>query len=145
VVDLLNSTVSGNEAAIGGGIFAQSTLAVNYSTTDSYAECVSYEEFTSAGYSLYGSGTGCDADGRFDLSVDPATVFTTVIKELDDNGGDTLTHALILGSGAFNAADDDFCPATDQRGVARPQLGARDVGSYELQVSNTIYLPLLVK
>jgi hypothetical protein len=50
---------------------------------------------------------------------------------LADNGGPTLTHALLAGSPAIDAADDGICPATDQRGVTRPQGAACDVGAYE--------------
>jgi hypothetical protein len=50
---------------------------------------------------------------------------------LADNGGPTLTHALLAGSPAIDAADDAICPATDQRGTVRPQGAACDVGAYE--------------
>ena len=50
---------------------------------------------------------------------------------LADNGGPTLTHALLAGSPAIDAADDGVCPATDQRGVVRPQGMGCDVGAYE--------------
>ena len=54
-----------------------------------------------------------------------------MIGPLVDNGGPTLTHALQAGSPAIDAADDAVCPATDQRGVDRPQGAACDVGAYE--------------
>jgi len=50
---------------------------------------------------------------------------------LADNGGPSLTHALQAGSPAINAADDALCPATDQRGIARPQGAQCDIGAYE--------------
>src|SRR5258706_1304799 len=50
---------------------------------------------------------------------------------LADNGGPTLTHALLPASQAINAADDAVCPATDQRSVTRPQAAHCDIGSYE--------------
>ncbi len=52
---------------------------------------------------------------------------------LADNGGPTLTHALLAGSPAIEAADNAVCPATDQRGVARPQGATCDIGAYEAQ------------
>ena len=55
------------------------------------------------------------------------------IGPLGDNGGPTPTHALLPGSPAIDAADDAACPATDQRGVARPQGAHCDVGSFESQ------------
>jgi len=53
------------------------------------------------------------------------------IGPLADNGGPTLTHALLPGSPAVDAGDDTVCPATDQRGIARPQGPHCDIGSYE--------------
>jgi hypothetical protein len=51
---------------------------------------------------------------------------------LADNGGPTETHALPAGSPAIDAVDD-VCPppATDQRGVSRPQDGVCDIGAFE--------------
>jgi beta-glucanase (GH16 family) len=51
---------------------------------------------------------------------------------LADNGGPTLTHALRPASPALDAADDSICPATDQRGMARPQGPHCDIGAFEL-------------
>jgi beta-glucanase (GH16 family) len=53
------------------------------------------------------------------------------IGPLADNGGPTLTHALLAGSPAIDAADMSVCPATDQRGVQRPQGAGCDIGAYE--------------
>ncbi|HEX9441905.1 MAG TPA: Ig-like domain-containing protein, partial [Roseiflexaceae bacterium] len=50
---------------------------------------------------------------------------------LQQNGGPTLTHALLAGSPALDAANPTNCPPTDQRGVARPQGAACDIGAYE--------------
>jgi Tol biopolymer transport system component len=50
---------------------------------------------------------------------------------LQDNGGPTLTHALKSGSPAIDAGDDSTAPNTDQRGVARPQGSASDIGAFE--------------
>ena len=55
------------------------------------------------------------------------------IGPLAGNGGPTWTHALLAGSPAIDAGDDSLCPATDQRGVLRPQGAACDIGSYELE------------
>ena len=52
---------------------------------------------------------------------------------LADNGGPTLTHLLEAGSPAIDAANGAVCPATDQRGVARPQGAGCDVGAVEAQ------------
>ena len=54
------------------------------------------------------------------------------LAPLSDNGGPTLTHALLASSPAIDAADGAVCPASDQRGVFRPQGAACDTGAYEL-------------
>ncbi|MFZ1426924.1 MAG: right-handed parallel beta-helix repeat-containing protein [Geminicoccaceae bacterium] len=45
--------------------------------------------------------------------------------------GNTWTHALLAGSPAIDRAGSNGCPATDQRGVARPRGPACDIGAYE--------------
>jgi hypothetical protein len=51
---------------------------------------------------------------------------------LADNGGPTLTMALLPGGPAVDAGDDATAPSVDQRGVIRPQLSHPDIGAYEL-------------
>ncbi len=58
------------------------------------------------------------------------------------------THALLDNSPAIDAADSANCPATDQRGVARPVGNGCDMGAYEggtRTVEFTIFLPMTVK
>ena len=59
------------------------------------------------------------------------SLWDALIGPLADNGGPTWTHALQPASPAIDAADDAACPATDQRGVARPQGADCDVGAFE--------------
>lgn len=54
------------------------------------------------------------------------------LAPLADNGGPTRTMAIGLSSPALNAGSN--CPATDQRGVSRPQAGGCDLGAFELVV-----------
>ncbi len=53
-----------------------------------------------------------------------------------DNGGPTQTLALRRGSAAINRIPRKgaHCPATDQRGVRRPQRGRCDIGAFEFAV-----------
>lgn len=48
-----------------------------------------------------------------------------------DNGGPTETRAIPPESPAINAGTNTGCPATDQRGVARPQDVICDIGAFE--------------
>ncbi len=54
-----------------------------------------------------------------------------LLGALQNNGGQTMTMALPVGSPAIDTANDVVCPATDQRGVTRPQGLGCDVGAYE--------------
>jgi hypothetical protein len=76
--------------------------------------------------------TGCtiagDVDGNI-YGVDPG------LNSLGDYGGPTLTHSLMLGSPAIDAASNGVCPVEDQRGVVRPQGPSCDMGSYESESS----------
>ena len=84
----------------------------------------------------FGSGHNIDSDGTCDLkatgdksNVDPK------LGPLADNGGPTLTHALLPGSPAINAIPSQDCVVTrDQRGAFRPQGAGCDIGAYEYVV-----------
>ncbi|PWT88074.1 MAG: hypothetical protein C5B54_11200 [Acidobacteria bacterium] len=45
---------------------------------------------------------------------------------MQNNGGATSTHALLPGSPAIDAGDNNGCTSTDQRGANRPQDGNGD-------------------
>jgi hypothetical protein len=53
------------------------------------------------------------------------------VGPLANNGGSTLTHALLAGSQAIDMGDDTACPATDQRGFGRN--GICDIGAFEFE------------
>ena len=76
------------------------------------------------GSNLQFPGTTC---GVSVTSADP------LLQALADNGGPTKTQALTAGSPAIDAGTE-ICPPTpptDQRGVARPQGPACDIGAFE--------------
>ena len=71
------------------------------------------------------------------------------LSPLQNNGGSTLTHALLADSQAINRGNTSSYVATDQRGIVRPQGMAPDIGAYEYvgdveSTSVVIYLPLLL-
>jgi len=153
-VNLNNLTIANNSAAAGGGIFKDGSvvalqntlLAGNRDTLGaSFPDCSG--TLTSQGYNLVGDTNGCALAGVTTgnkLGLDPG------LGPLQDNGGPTLTHALLSGSPAIDAGNPatpgsggNACEATDQRGTVRP-LGARcDMGAYEALIQ--IYLPLIMK
>ena len=69
-----------------------------------------------AGVDVVGSGNA--------LGLDP------LLGPLASNGGPTRTHALLAGSPAIDAGGGTL--SSDQRGVARPQGLAPDIGAFEL-------------
>jgi hypothetical protein len=86
------------------------------------------------------NGSGSLADLGHNLSSDGSCAFTNVgslndtdpkLGPLAENGGPTLTMALLAGSPAIDAGDTPAAPPTDQRGVPRPFGVAADIGAYE--------------
>lgn len=134
---LNNVTFTTNQNVSGGGgvfnengtlIFRNSLIAGN--SASSSADCAGPMEY--GGYNLTGEGTGCPEPDETGLELPASAVFTTVLTDtLADNGGPTLTHALLPYSPAVNAGNDAACAATDQRGIARPQSYHCDIGAFE--------------
>lgn len=144
-VVLTNSTVATNIATdSGGGVFVASegTLSLTNSIiadSGSGDDCNSYNaSISSDSVSIIESGD-CVSGAR---KVDPK------LMPLSDNGGSTLTHALMIGSQASNKGILSSCPVVDQRGETRGiEDGFCDVGAFEL---NSIgaglgYLPGILK
>jgi hypothetical protein len=87
---------------------------------------------TSYGYNVSSDDGGGYLSGPGDqINTDP------LLGPLQDNGGLTLTHALLPGSPAINGGDPNFVgpPDYDQRGpdYYRERGGRIDVGSFEVQ------------
>ncbi len=135
-LSMLNDTVAGNAAiARGGGIDTSGTADVaNTIIADNAASSGPdiHGSVTSLGYNLIGEeagGTGWLGSDLLDTDA--------LLGPLEDNGGPTLTHALLPGSPAVDAGTNAGAPATDQRGVERPQDGdndgtdASDIGAVE--------------
>ena len=100
-------------------------------TDGSFAECrAGTGAFWEYAANLIGQDPGCPISGSpLNYAIDPASVFTTVLGPLADNGGPTQTHALLPGSFAIDAGDSaspgvlGSCPTIDQRGMPRPVSG----------------------
>jgi VCBS repeat-containing protein len=146
-----NSTVSGNSSIIGGGIFSDTTIHPNLSLN--------------LNTSIVANNTGRDgpdvqgtvSSGDYNLientddTILPAgsthniTGVDPTLGPLADNGGPTMTHALLCGSPAIDQGKNPIGLTTDQRGAgfARkfddPAMGnaadgdGTDIGAFELQ------------
>jgi hypothetical protein len=131
---LHNSTVSGNQ---GRGIVMNGGLAtIANSLID--GGCMGSGYIVSDGHNIESPGTSCG----FDQGTDQPGVSADELKlgPLQENGGPTLTHALLPGSVAIDRIPEAMCidaynnPITeDQRGVERPQGDACDIGAFELE------------
>ena len=135
---LENSTIAGNSAGSGGGIYNEEDDLVEISNTILKAGASGENIFndggtvTSLGYNLSSDDGGGYLTGPGDqINTDP------LLGPLQDNGGPTLTHALLPGSPAIDAGDPNFSPppSTDQRGCHFDRVfnGRIDIGSFETQ------------
>jgi hypothetical protein len=156
---LVNSTVTGNSAdSYGGGIWNNGTLTLRSSTVTGntageqgsavYAyegsvidtaltlidgDCASFVDdaiWISNGHNIESPSDTCGFDQPTD-QVD-VTEGELNLGPLQDNGGPTMTHALLSGSVAIDHIPADMCAVTeDQRGEPRDSMC--DVGAFEVQ------------
>jgi hypothetical protein len=139
-LSLTASTVSNNTATEGGGLYHNVGLLAL--TNSIIANHPSARDCVINGTSIPSTGYTLDSDGSCWLTaatdrpgVDP------LLGPLQDNGGPTLTHALLPGSPAIDGIPwgTNGCGTShisDQRWQARPQpaWGACDSGAYEAAV-----------
>lgn len=153
---LVNVTFHGNQAGYGGAIYNTADAGVVHPTYrnvilwgDSassgngpeiyYREAgggssestmlYSVVEGGDAGSARFGGGTDTAfSSGTGNLDVDP------LLGPLTDNGGATPTMLPAAGSAAVDAGTNTGCPATDQRGIERPQGPQCDIGAVEVAV-----------
>jgi hypothetical protein len=137
---LANCTIADNKAGDkGGGVYVRGRL--DYVNTI-IADNVGRGNCAIGGRGGYrGEGTiGTNSNNLVgDNSCSPDYSGDPMLGPLADNGGDTLTHALLPGSPAIDAIPAISCTLpTDQRGAPRP-IGCLspatpcDIGAFELQ------------
>ena len=137
-----NSTFSGNSAVQSGGAInvasdGGATVLRNSIVANSTSGGNCSGTITNGGNNIEDGITCGWASNNDSMSnADPK------LAALADNGGPTYTMALLAGSPALGAANPSYCPATDQRGVMRPQPAGTicDIGAYE---SNLNSIPTL--
>ena len=126
-----NSTISGNT---GHGIVVANTLEIANTILNASAPGTSIVGgiVTSHGYNLCSdNGSGFLTGPGDQVNTDP------ILGPLQDNGGPTFTHQLLVGSPALNSGDPNFTPPpfNDQRGNGYDRVfaGRIDIGSFEVQ------------
>ena len=127
-VTVTNGTFSGNSSSWGA-------IAYNYSANLTIRNSILWGN--SGNYWVYGIGSGTTAITYSVVQIGWSGVGNTegypLLGPLGYYGGATKTIPLLPGSAAIDAADSTACPATDQRGVTRPQGSGCDMGAFEVQ------------
>src|SRR5215216_536112 len=132
---LANNTFSENGAHSGGALYSWGSLTITnniFANSTSGGDCVTYSlgGTVSGSHNLIENGPACS--GVPFIWGDP------MLSPLSDNGGPTLTMALLPGSPAIDGGTA-ICAPTDQRGVTRPQGAACEIGAYEYEYQPVIY------
>jgi hypothetical protein len=122
---ITNSTITGNSASEGGGIYSvipatlwprNSIIARNSSANGPDMK----GDLSSNGFNLIGNNSGANilsaqASDQIGTSASP---IDPLLGPLQNNGGPTFTHALLLGSPAIDKGESSDSTA-DQRGFGR--------------------------
>lgn len=140
---IVNSTIAGNSvgtAGVGGGL-----AVYNPEPTLGGSAALEVKNTIIAGNSGPAGPSDCTpvamVTSDHNISSDASCGFTDpgskqsanpLLGGLANNGGETDTLALQLGSPAIDAGTNAGCPPTDQRGMTRPQGTVCDVGAFEL-------------
>jgi len=126
---LSHTIVSGNMASTGSEIHRLSGTI----TLDDYNLLGESTNDNSQAFSGFTVPVGTDITATSDGN-DPTLLTDILDTTLADNGGPTLTHALVAGSPAIDAGNAGAPPANDQRGVPFVrEFGTIDIGAYEVQ------------
>lgn len=114
-----------------GGTFVPTlTLTRTVITGNHWYACERYASGTAA--NVVSGGYNVIQDGSCNPASTDVVVWDAGLGALADNGGPTLTQAPLPGSAAIDMAGSTGCPATDQRGISRPQGAACDAGAVEV-------------
>jgi CSLREA domain-containing protein len=140
---LRNVTITDNTARISGGIH-QFNGTLNLSNTI-VAENIALDNIsseirfgggaiTSDGNNFIGDSQGDSSNTGYFIAYQLSDILerNPLLGALQNNGGTTPTHALLIGSRAINGGNNSNAPAgTDQRGFARIVGGIIDIGAFE--------------
>ncbi|WP_375469424.1 DUF4347 domain-containing protein [uncultured Nostoc sp.] len=158
---LISTTINNNTAdsdrdgtGNGGGVFSYLDSSTNVNVSNTII-AGNFDNSTSgdidpdvrgglidSGNNLIGNKTGSTAFTTSTLVGTSASPINPKLGLLQNNGGATLTHALLAGSPAINAGKNSLVPAgitTEQRGAGFNRIfnGVIDIGAYEVQPPTT--------
>jgi predicted outer membrane repeat protein len=137
VVNMTNATIANNTSPVWApadvfvGTFGPSsaTLSLTNSIVSSTQDNCFVAFFGAGAVTLATNHNNVFTDATCFVGASDQVVGDAGLAPLVDNGGPTLTHALLPGSAAIDVADTAVCPSTDQRGTVRD--AACDVGAFE--------------
>ena len=151
-LSIANSTFSGNSAVKGGAIlnrrdrklsitsstFSHNSAVMDGGAIDNRGELSIVNSIITGSQ---GGGGTCHSNRRLKLNIgnfiqdgacSPAFSGDPMLGELvEPEDGSPAYFPLLAGSPAIDAADDGYCPATDQIGTTRPQGAGCDIGAVE--------------
>ena len=142
-LEIIDSTFSGNQSTGSGGAivaysdFGESGLAGTFILNNTIiANNGANECFFTGSMVIHGAGNlimnNGSGTGPFAPCHGVVSTSNPQLQPLQLNSpGNTPTMAIFPSSPAFNSADPGTSLSTDQRGVARPQLGGFDIGAFE--------------
>jgi CSLREA domain-containing protein len=155
-----HSTITNNTAPVGQGSGVAS-FSDNATRTEVHSTIIAgntnsnvdfvfdvTNSFQSNGYNLIGAG---NATGEFVEPGDQTGVTNPMLGPLADNGGPTMTHALLAGSPAINTGDPTAVagaggvPVDDQRDnpFSRVNNGRIDIGAFESSIPSPLVVDTL--
>ncbi len=142
-VTVLDSTLSANQAGTGGAIdnsgnaysltIGDSIVAGNAASSGPNIS----NAVTSQGNNLIGATDGSSGWISSDLTGTAANPLNPLLASLGNNGGPSLTMALLSGSPAIGAGALISGITADQRGLGRPASGP-DIGAYQSEALVTV-------
>lgn len=162
-VSISSSTISANtsdglaaaitttsDAQDSSRVYIKGSLIVGHLSSDEAPACHEFGpndeiKYYSLGHNMVSEGSHCRLSLETDVMINESSTFTEVIGPLADNGGPTLTHALLPGSPAIDSSGS-VCTDVDGLPIIIDQLGnprtGCDIGSVD---GNSEPLPVSIQ
>ena len=153
MLTLTNSTISANSATVSGGIIGSGNTTIENTIIGGNNSVLRYPDvegnFISNGFNLISDPTGSTGFENDLIEPDITKILDTTLA---DNGGSTLTHALVPGSPAIDAGNNNDVlvgMTTDQRGIGfnrivdgnNDTIAIVDIGAVEVQQPPSTSVP----
>jgi predicted outer membrane repeat protein len=137
-----NNSTTGSGAVILADTLSETSFANNiFDDNSGSATCSvgSPVSWTNQGDNFFDSATGCSSVGS-DIIATSADLGALAL-----NSGTTLNRLPNTGSPVIDVASATYAPATDQRGVSRPQGSSDDMGSVEFDAPADTTAPIIAQ